>query len=216
MYRQKRSYRRKMPSRKRYYKKSNNYINLAKKAFKTAKWVAGLVNAEYKYIDTNFVAAPIDYNGAINTSLCTPSQGVGASQREGDSIKVKNVTLRGAWKYNGEDTVCRLIVLWDPDNTISGVADFLDTTGSTMSVYANRNQTFKFNAKTLYDKTYSLTADNALKQFKFVLKIGKHTQFTPGGTNIAKGAIKLIVISQIGASTIPEFEYSVHATYIDN
>ena len=191
-------------------------MGTARKALRLATRVAGMINVEYKYLDQNYTASIIDYNGGLNSSLCSPAQGVGVSEREGDSIKVKNVTIKGAWKYNGDDSICRMIVFYDPDNTISSVSEFLDTVGSSLAVYANRNQTYKFSAKTLLDHSISITADNPIRQFKHVVNIDNHTNFTPAGTTIIKGAIKLLVISQAVTVNVPLFEYTTHATYVDN
>jgi len=211
-----RRYKRRRPAR-RYRRKGNNWIGLAKKAFKTAKWVAGLVNAESKYDDTTSSNTNVDYNGTVVT-LCNPAQGTSVNQREGDSIKMQNLTLRGSCYLQGGLTgsVFRMIIYLDKENIITAASDLLQVTGSSASVYSPKFQDTKFQSKVLYDKVFMLDTVN-MTQYKFDinLKIDKHVNFTAGSTAIRDGALKMCFISNV-TGTVPGVQYYSRVTYLDN
>lgn len=205
MYRKKRSYR----------KKKTNWGNLAYKAFKTAKWVAGLVNAESKYYEATAIATASTYTGAL-IPLCYPAQGVGASQREGDSIKLKNLTIRGEFVFNGTNAEnTRLIIFNDKENASTTAGDILEYTGSAVSVYSGKNPNLRFDTKILYDKTFTLDSSNPIRRFDIVLKCGWHTNFAAGTTTIENNSLKLLFIGQQAAAGAT-LSFIAKTTYIDN
>ena len=132
--RYKRNYRKKSYRKKK--SSGTNWGSVAKTALKTAKWVAGLVNAEYKYFDVS-PSLPIasTYNGYITGPLCAPPQGTDVESRTGDSIKMVNMTLRMIINYNGANYEnIRVIIVHDKENSIVNVSDFLDITGTSMAI----------------------------------------------------------------------------------
>lgn len=74
-------------------------LPVAKKAFQIARKVASMVNTEYKYFINGISLTSVDWNGTIY-SLTYPSQGVTASERTGDSIKMTDLVIRGEWNRN--------------------------------------------------------------------------------------------------------------------
>lgn len=208
----KRSYR-----RRRYYRKKtgNNWVGLAKKAFKTAKWVAGLVNSEYKYSEsTQATQAVITYNGTIY-NLCSPAQGTGATQREGDSIKLKNLTIRGDIAYNGTtpETI-RFIIINDKENSVTAGSDILEYTGVETAPYSPKNPNYKYDTKILYDKTMCIDSQIPLRKFDIVLKLNYHMNFLATTSTVVNNALKLIVIGQTTNGSL--IRYLSKTTYIDN
>ena len=88
---------------------ASNAPSLARTALKTAKWVAGLVNTEYKVFDfvTDLTAVSITNNALPvsqgRTSPIPISQvtlGDDMNQRQGRSVKLKSVQLRLTPKMN--------------------------------------------------------------------------------------------------------------------
>ena len=157
--RYKRNYRKKKSYRKK--QSGTNWGSVAKTALKTAKWVAGLVNAEYKYWDVS-PSLPIasTYNGYITGPLCAPPQGTDVESRTGDSIKMVNLTMRLLFQFNGSNFEnLRVIIFHDKENSITNVSDFLDITGSAMSVLSPKNQINQYDSKTIYDKTFAISAN---------------------------------------------------------
>lgn len=215
MYKNRKIYRRR---RKVYRKKrGTNWGSVAKTALKTAKWVAGLVNAEYKYFDVS-PSLPIasTYNGYITGPLCAPPQGVDVESRTGDSIKMVNMTLRMLINYNGVNYEnIRVIVVHDKENSIVNVSDFLDLTGTSLAVLSPKNQINQYDSKTIFDKTYSISANRPQVIIHKVIKLNMHTHFQASTTTIKNNAIKLIVLGQ-QASSGATFQYFSKITYLDN
>jgi len=205
--------------RKRSYKKKSgtNWGSVAKTALKTAKWVAGLVNAEYKYWDVS-PSLPISstYSGYLTGPLCAPPQGIDVESRTGDSIKMVNMTLRMLLNYNGSNYEnIRIIILHDKENSVANVSDFLDITGTAMAVLSPKNQNNQYDTKTIYDKTFGLNANRPQILIEKVFKLDLHTHFQASTTTVKNNAIKMIVIGQqvSGGST---FQYFSKITYLDN
>lgn len=201
--------------RKRYNKKAaTGWKNLAYKAFKTAKFVAGLVNAEAKYFEANLTATAQTYNGQI-VPLCYPSQGIAVNQREGDSIKMKNLTIRGDIVFNGtKSETVRLIIFNDKENQATTAGDILEYTGSSLSVYSGKNPNLRFDSKILYDKTFIIDANTPIRKFDVVLKIGLHVNFAAGTTTINNNALKILIIGQNASGSLVQFISKT--TYLDN
>lgn len=205
--------------KKRYYKKKSgtNWASIAQTALKTAKWVAGLVNAEYKYYDVS-PSLPIasTYNGYISGPLCAPPQGTDVESRTGDSIKMVNMTLRMLINYNGSNYEnIRVIVFLDKENSITNVSDYLDTIGTGSSVLSPKNQVNQYDSKTIWDQSFAISANNPQAVIKKVFKLDLHEHFQASTTTVKNNAIKIIVIGQQpsgGAS----FQYFSKITYLDN
>ena len=211
-----RNYGRRKPYKKRYVKnRGTNWAGLARKAFKTAKWVAGLVNAEYKFFEVNTSPTAVDYNGGIY-ALCYPAQGVTAETRNGDSIKIKNLTLRGQFSQNSTTTeTVRMIIFIDKENETVAGSDLLEITGSSQGVFSPKNPNLRFDSKILLDKTYIINSNSPIKKFDLTLKIGVHTNFIATTTNASNNALKLLVIGQ-NASAGSKFQFYSRCTYLDN
>lgn len=211
--------------KKRYYKNKNtnktvsgtDWGSIAKTALKTAKWVAGLVNAEYKYYDVS-PSLPIasTYNGYITGPLCAPPQGVDVESRTGDSIKMVNLTMRLLFQYNGTNFEnIRVIIFHDKENSITNVSDYLQLTGSIMSVLSPKNQVNQYDTKTIFDKTYAISANRPQVLVEKVFKLDMHEHFQASTTTVKNNAIKMIIIGQqAAAGTL--FNYFSKITYLDN
>lgn len=211
-------YRRYRKTYKRRPKRSGtNWGSVAKTALKTAKWVAGLVNAEYKYWDVS-PSLPIasTFNGYITGPLCAPPQGVDVESRTGDSIKMVNLTMRLLFQYNGANFEnIRVIIFRDKENSIVNVSDYLDITGSIMSVLSPKNQINQYDTKTIFDKTYAISENRPQVLVEKVFKLDMHEHFQASTTNVKNNAIKMIIIGQQAtAGTL--FNYFSKITYLDN
>lgn len=205
--------------KKRYNKKQSgtDWSSVASTALKTAKWVAGLVNAEYKYWDVS-PSLPIasTYNGYITGPLCAPPQGVDVESRTGDSIKMVNLTMRLLFQFNGlQYENVRVIIFHDKENSITNVSDFLDITGSQLAVLSPKNQVYQYDSKTIFDKTYSISSNTPQVLVDQVFKLNMHSHFQASTTTVKNNAIKMIIIGQQPTSGTT-FQYFSKITYLDN
>lgn len=122
----------------RYARTFTSTGSVANKALKIASKVADAVNIEYKETEGNLTQNP-DYNGIITDLSALISQGVGKSQRTGDSVKLQRLTLRGMCINNqaiggtGPSSApeqFRVILYHDKTNTINTGANLLQYSGS--------------------------------------------------------------------------------------
>jgi len=194
-----------------------NWGSLAKTALKTAKWVATLVNAEYKYYDVS-PSLPIvsNYNGYLTGALCAPPQGVDVESRTGDSIKMVNMTLRMVINYNGTNYEnVRVIIFLDKENSVTAVGDYLDVIGTATAVLSPKNQINQYDSKTIMDRTYALSQNRPQIIIKKVFKLNIHQHFSASTTTVKNNAIKMIVVGQQVTSG-SSFQYFSKITYLDN
>ena len=207
--------------KKRVYKKKSrstmgNVASIAKTAFKTAKWVAGIINAEYKYQEASVSSQVPTWNGTLYT-LCTPAQGSGATGRNGDSIKMKALTLRGLIDFNtsGLAEMVRLIIFIDKQNVVTTGAQMLQYTGVYMATNSPKNEGNKFDTKILYDKCFPVSLYKPQYKFETVIKLNSHVHFAAGTSTIENGALKMLFISQSPVNS-PRFSFISRVTFVDN
>lgn len=191
-------------------------LGLAKTALKTAKWVAAMVNTEYKFFNVDIGATAQTNNPATAVNLCTPAQGTAVQQRTGDSIKVKNAVLRGQWTQNGtlQETV-RMILFIDKQNAITTGANMLTAAGGANAVFSPKNEDNKFDSKILLDKTFVVTTDNPIHKFDYTVKVDEHMHFNVASTTVDKNALKLLLFAQAGAAGT-NFQLFSRVSYVDN
>lgn len=213
---------RRRPAKRRVYRSrartrgKTGFLSTAAKALRIATRVASMVNVEYKYIETDVTGSVCNYNGNIFDALCLPPQGNSVNQREGDSIKMKNLTIEGTLYRNTIDEIVRIIIFLDKDDTITNPASFWEGIGAPNVVLADKNQDNKFKTKVLMDKMFTITSMFNLKKFKWVVPINTHLHFEKGSaTDVTNNQLKMIVFSQ--AATNGSFlSYHSHVSYVDN
>lgn len=211
--------------KRRYKKRSNVAQNLmsvariAGTALSTAKFVASLVNVEYKYYDRGATGLIIDWNGSI-INMVEPTQGTQANQRTGDSIKMKTLTLRYSWRWNNASLnngeVCRIVVIIDKENDISTGAQYFSVVGTANAPYQVKNADTKFDSRVLYDKVHIVDpVAHPLVFGKAVIKLDTHLRFEAGTITAENNAIKMIIINQ-NPTNGSKFSFDSRTTYIDN
>lgn len=195
---------------------SGNAVPLAEQALKTAQWVASLVNAESKYDDTTVTNQVVDYNGYVAT-LCDPAQGTTAITRNGDSIKLQNLTLRMFCYNTTVSDVLRIIVFEDKQNTITTASQMLQATGSALASLSPKNEDNKYDTKILMDKKYTLdTAAVPIRNIETVIPLKFHTHFNASGGAIDTGALKIMAIGTTAPTSTTNITYYSRVTYLDN
>lgn len=220
---------------KRYAKTAYSTAETAMKAYTIAKSVAALVNSEYKYVQWANNGVVVDDNtgsGPVHRFFNANPQNTTSGGHEGDSIRVKNVVIRGSLHHTGgaapskPTQVIRMILIRDISNTIGTVGDLMESPANipTSQPWAlpymvyNKNNKKKF--QVLLDRTWNLSDDRPNAAFKITKKIDKHLVFNEGATSVASGEIKLFVFcnepSVSAANSKPYLELYTHVSYIDN
>lgn len=217
-YYKRRRYRRKKPycpplKKPPIYKIADYAVN----GYRLAKRLATVLNVEKKYHDIDQSGLSIDWFGNLGTANQI-SQGDSDITRDGDSIKMMNLTVRGYFISGSFDCSCRFMIILDKQNNISTVGDLVSDNGTNLATLSSKVYDKRFRSKVLYDKVVQLSADNPRKQFSVVIPILKHTQFNAGTTNIESGALKFLHISDQDptAITLPVIRYKARLTYVDN
>lgn len=128
---------------------------LAKKAYRMALKVAGVVNAEKKWYDNDISNTP-NSSGIVNL-ITNIGQGDGASTRDGNSIAIKsylnNIYL--LWNTAGAVTTsCRAIIFIDKNDNNGSIPAVTDVLKSA-TVWSPLNLTNSTRFKILYDKRFS-------------------------------------------------------------
>lgn len=230
-------YRRRYKSRRKVYNKkygrgntwASNSPALARTALKTAKWVASLVNVEYKVTD-NDISMNVQ-NAAYSTQYLTGiAQGDDMNQRNGRSILGKSLyfQLRVYLGNTFNSAVCRLVLVEDTtgDGTTPTAADLFVTTSGDNAVNAFRqvlNQETK-RYRIWWDKRISLDQDfkNEIYISKYIKMRKHHIKYIGTGstsTNAGPGSFWLMCIS---TSAIASGVYPINISgqsrlrYIDN
>ena len=153
------------------YGRGNNWASnapaLARTALKTAKWVASIVNTEYKFGD-RMISHEMDNTAWTVIPLTDIAQGDDSTQRNGRSVLIKSIylqlKLRLIHPADFDSGVARVMLI--RDNTCDGVypnmADIVVNSGGDDTIVTTfRNildaPTNKYNI--LYDRRFSLDID---------------------------------------------------------
>lgn len=198
----KRKYRQKYNKSKfgTYVKTAGNIAKVASTALTIAKGVAAIVNAEHKYIQTELNSFNVDNTNWIAGCLNLCAEGDDYNNRNGRSIKVKNLRLRftvqGQSAFNAG--VGRLVIVRDigaqgviqPGNEI-----FTNPTFANNRVYSMRNiadGAFK-RYQILKDIRFTLDqSNNRIDSIDITIPINKHSYYIGTSslpTDIGSGAI---------------------------
>jgi len=188
-------------------------IALVKKGYKKIK---DMVNVEYKEHSSFSTGSVINYSG-IQFILNTIAQGSANGQRDGDSLKLQRLTLRGAVQLNaaGQETLVRMIIINDKNNIISSPSTLLTYNGSNLACFGNKQDENKYETKILYDRMIKVSNQSPITPFKINLPLNFHTNYTAGSSVINNGALKLIFLSNVNVSA-PSTSFLYQLSYTDN
>lgn len=218
-YRPYRRYRRRRYRRRgrRVARRRQDYASMARTALSTAKWVASMINVEFKHHDV-VVTTPPPVNAVANL-LTGIGQGDTTVSRDGNSVKLQDIDLTFQLIHNSAatgPTYVRLVVFMDkqtaqvtPDN-----ADLFD--GTTTSAHRNIDNTKRFYV--YYDRTVTLNDQRPSLTFKKHISTKAHVRFNgPGSsiTDIASNPIFCLAYSN-QATNSPNYRMESRVRYVDN
>ncbi len=189
-----------MPYKKHYKKRrSRGAYSLAKKALKKVNKISRGIEA--KHLTTAITAGNIDDDGVFTSNLNIPVQGLLDTNRIGDTIMCKSIHLRMNYVTGSANlnTQLRFILIWDKYDTIDTVSDILANTGDSNAANSHYNVDTRREWIKLMDKTVVLQSPSGskMKHLNKVFKLNKITQFNAAGTDINKGTLFLLYISNI-------------------
>jgi len=199
-------------------------MQVAAKALSMAKFLASLINVEHKFKDTVFPRAAV-YSTPSVSFISGIAQGDTQSNRNGDSVKLSSVNVRGLITVGSSATTrnVRIMLINEKvsDGNVPTLSDILDN--STLpNVYARYNpDTAGSRFKVLYDKRFIVTPTTNAVKFNVYRKLKHHLKFTgtsANQTDASTGHLYILVVSDDNAvdTNTPEVEWNSCIRYIDN
>jgi len=200
--------------------------SLAKRTANGLNEIRKLINVEIKYIQTDSTST-INNTGAVQyISNC--AQGDDIINREGDSIKVQNFTIKGMIKRDPASTsnleAVRLLVVRDLQNTgaTPSANDVFQITGTGLAPYqpydflngSDLNKRFSV----VYDELFSLDTYHPNALFSFNSNHDCHVFYRDTAAAVASagnGSYFLVALSNVTAN-LPSVEYVSVIRFTDN
>lgn len=220
-----RKYRRYARKGKRVYRKARRYAGYAAtayRAYRLASSVASMVNAETKKQDTD-IAFPTTETGSI-LNLVGIAQGDDDNQRNGNSIKLKRITIKGTIAHdNGTSVKPGVVKLWiirdkqqqaDTSPTYTEVFD-----ENSIHPFLNPDNVGRF--QILASRTINLSDTSILKKTFSVSVPFKnlHVRYNGSATSdIQRNGIYMLYISSNNSAggSGPYFQGQSRVYYYDN
>lgn len=200
-------YRKKIYRKRPYGRRRRNggWQSTAMQALKTAKWVASVINTEYKVVDTD-ISMNVQ-NSAYSSAYVTGIlQGDDQNMRNGRSILAKSLyfQMRIYLGSTFNHSVCRLVLVEDTagDGSTPSASDLFVTVSGENAINAFRSvltqKTMRY--KIWWDKRISLDQDFKTELYisKYIKLNRHHVKYVGTGstsTNAGPGSFWLMVIS---------------------
>lgn len=232
-------YYKKAYGKKRYTKKAKpqgswlktvkDVASVASTALTVAKGVAAIVNAEHKFIETELPYFNVDNTNWIAGSFNLCAEGDDYNQRNGRSLKAKNLRVRfsviGQTNFNAG--IGRLVIVRDAGaqgSIVAGSEIFSNPSNADNRVFAMRNvqgAAFK-RYQILKDMTFQLdTSNRRISTVEFTIPINRHCYYigtTANPTDLGSGAISYYFTSQGSTAGLTGLKIQLLARlyYVDN
>ncbi len=207
----------------------SNYARGVNQLAKDVGFMKSVLNVEKMRVQTTL--AMTESNTSYDGSNVLPlgpflSQGDAINNRNGNSIKLAGLLIRGRFKQTAStDCMFRVMLIRQkqPDGTAITVGDILQSTGGANSLFSCLS--FKAGSKyeIIFDRSYNMVADtqSQIIPFKTFVKLHLHTRYGSNNGNmsdIESNCYHLLVISdQPDASTTsPIFDGLCTFHYYDN
>lgn len=218
-----------MPYRRKYRGKTKPYRGYRRRRSRgNYIFYRRLRNKMYRlarYVNVEFKQHNIDYGGTVNstpaiTQLTNIDQGDTDTTRDGSSIKITGIYLRGFARSNASTTNCivRLIIVWDrqTNQAIYSADDLLyDSTQINSLLNIDNGRRFRV----LWDKAINLDlSSNYIKPFAYYKKLNLHIRYDNTGNGIAdltENSLSMLAFST-AATNAPTVDINFRLRYVDN
>lgn len=202
-------------------------LSMAQKAFSMAKFLSSVINVEHKFKDTVFTRTSIYSTPSVSFITGTSQGDTQYGSRNGDSIKLTSVNLRGMVVVPSGTSqtprIVRIMLINDKvsDGAVPALTDVLDNT-TLSNVYARYNpDNAGARFKVLYDKRIVVSATTNAVKFGCYRKLRHHLKYTGSSANqsdASTGHLYVLVVSDDNAAGTddPSIEWNSCIRYIDN
>lgn len=210
---------------------------MARSAYKIGREILGELNVEQKLISGSVAGLFPDNSGTTALSVVPLnycSQGDTDATRDGDSIKITNLFIRGTvYNVNAATTpdyhyFVRLVVYWEPGiystkfafpSAIGATDGILDFTykGNALAPFSPKDYDLDNSTEILYDKLFTLNAQTPSHEFKKLIRVHRKTQYENDSAFPATGILNMLFISNIASPTTrPGVNYLWRTYFVDN
>lgn len=171
---------------------------------------------EVKYIDYISGGGVVDWDGKLLV-INDVAQGLTDTERNGDRIHLRRLTIRGFVELNGSaNPLLQMMIIWDKQDTLVAPSNVLSVTGNSIAPIANLLWDRRYEFKVLAQRKLAVDTYHPLVPFEFSLKLDKNTQFQAGSTTIQTGALKFLFISSINSVSVqPLIWYHARTEFTD-
>lgn len=199
-----------------WYNRKYSPLDLAKSAWKTAKYVKSLINVERKFCDFPITTAQPTISLPYLTTLNYIAQGTNYNERDGISIKATSIQMRGKMYIDPVALMTNVRVILYMDNEPqgpSGANIVLETGGILDPINHNYGSRFQI----LCDKTFSLSTNgDETKQMSVFRKLNCHLKYTGTSPNAYTACTLNCLILSDRVGNPPTFDGYVRIRFIDN
>lgn len=191
---------------------------MAKTAYKTAKWVASLVNTEIKYSDTALTGTPITNTPDIRL-INGVALGDTTTTRDGISIKMHDIDVKMTIDVNSaaasaQKVRCMIFADRQADGVVPTGAEILAANTTT----AFRNIILAKRFHVFYDRVWTVDQDKKSLSPYIHIKTRAHVRYsgnTAAASDVATGSIYLLLLSDNPISG-PVVSYNTRLRFVDN
>lgn len=198
------NYKRKYRSlRSKWYNKKYSVGDIAARALKGVMYLKTLVNSEMKLFTQQNASVVQSYNGNV-IHLTNITQGDTTANRNGRSILINYLQLRGIFTKNAGNDTCRWLVIRDKyqTGTAPSVDQVLQTVGTSLAPYAPLDASFAGRFEILDTGMVTLSADRPVYIYKKFIRLNKHCkwQTVADGGGTMSGHIYFVSLNNVAAS----------------
>lgn len=195
----------------------------ASTALKVAKSVKRMLNVEYKVTDTVLTAsggagAGIDDAGEVH-DLLQIAQGDGQTHRDGNSVRVKSLNIKGGISLGGAATFTKAKVLIVRDSQPNGSTPTFTTIfeNSVMSrLYMNRTYPGRFKVVASRDLKLSTEGGHNEVFFDIYMKLNDKILWQSGATADPYNTNYLLCLIADQSTNEPAFSIASRCKFVDN
>lgn len=192
-------------------------------ALRMAKEVKSLLNVEYKFHDVTLTGAGgsphgISASGEVHDLLQIPQNDT-AEGRDGNSIRLKSINIKGTVSLAGGASFSRVKLMLVRDsqpNGTSAVFGHVYETADIDRLFRNRSAPGRFKVVATRLLKVSTNAGENVNHFQFYHKTNEKIQWSSGGTQDPYNATYYLLAISDQTSNEPAFDIQSRATYIDN
>jgi hypothetical protein len=186
-------------------------------AWAGVKRIMSLLNVEFKHVYYNAVGNNISSAGSLLDLCSLISQGVGGSQRVGDSLKVRRCRIKVIVTHNAAATQPQAftMVLGHSKDGVPAVADVFAIVGGTASGLAFPSDTFNEADHWSESKTSYVSSTDVSKVLSFDVPFNHDVLYTNGTAVTSSGNVWFAYISN-EPTNFPTFSIGMDLEFVDN